>query len=89
MSIGQTDMSRPDKALGLAGRVGDQWDMRAYHQGPGSVNSPSQRPDISEQSTLPCQWLLQNRRGPYKRLQARWQWYGIAAKAAPTRRLGG
>ncbi len=71
MLIGQTDMFRTVTALGLRGRVGDQWNMCTFHQGSEKMIlqlEAGYKRAVDSSAIL----FLQNRRGPYKRRSARW-----------------
>ena len=66
MLIGQTDMFLPERPLGLRGRVGDKWNMSAFHQGPENSNLHREAEykravDIFSNLSLQTGW------GPYKR----------------------
>ena len=66
MLIGQTDMFRTVTALGLRGRVGDQWNMCTFHQGSEKMIlqlEAGYKRAVDSSAIL----FLQNRRGPYKR----------------------
>ena len=70
MLIGQTDMFLPGRPLGLRGRVGDKWNMSAFHQGPENKTLHTE----AEYKRAVDSFIivtLQNRRGPYKRSSVR------------------
>lgn len=83
MLIGQTDMFLPVRALGLRGRVGDQWNMSAFHQGPENKTLHTE----AEYKRAVDSFIivtLQNRRGPYKRSSERDQ---ASSNGKPRRRF--
>ena len=66
MLIGQTDMFQTVAALGLRGRVGDQWSMCTFHQGSEKIIlqlEAGYKRAVNSSAIL----FLQNWRGPYKR----------------------
>ena len=66
MLIGQTDMFQTVTALGLRGRVGDQWSMCTFHQGSEKIIlqlEAGYKRAVNSSAIL----FLQNWRGPYKR----------------------
>lgn len=65
MLIGQTDMFQTVTALGLGGRVGDQWSMCTFHQGSEKIIlqlEAGYKRAVNSSAIL----FLQNWRGPYK-----------------------